>query len=61
MMTLFGFRGDIRSNRRFDRGAHDEWAHGSTATLATVQRALRDMISSRPDDACAPLPQRGMV
>ena len=27
----------------------------------TVQRELRDMIASRPDDAGAPLPQVGMA
>jgi arylsulfatase A-like enzyme len=31
------------------------------AALAPVKRALRDMIASRPDDACAPLPQVGMA
>ena len=31
------------------------------AALAPVQRRLRDMIESRPDDACAPLPQVGMA
>ncbi|MCB2031133.1 MAG: sulfatase-like hydrolase/transferase, partial [Rhodoferax sp.] len=31
------------------------------AALATVRRELQDMIASRPDDACAPLPQVGMA
>ena len=31
------------------------------AALGAVQRELRDMIDSRPDDACAPLPQVGMA
>ncbi len=31
------------------------------AALASVRRELQDMIASRPDDACAPLPQVGMA
>ena len=31
------------------------------AAMAKVHRELRDMIASRPDDACAPLPQVGMA
>ena len=31
------------------------------AAYAKVQRELADMIASRPDDACAPLPQIGMA
>lgn len=31
------------------------------AALATTQRELKDMIASRPMDACAPLPHVGMA